>query len=106
LVSPSYVFLIFGLSIAHYRFFCMWIRPFRLFSWLVQDFGVHKIRIDRGTCIDCGICVLACPTDAAKGIYAGKTVTPERFSCARCLPGCPNGSMRYGRRAGNGKTGA
>jgi len=104
--SPVLVLLIFGISIVHYRFFCMWICPFGLFSWLVQDLGVHKVRIDRGTCIDCGVCVRACPTDAAKGIYEGETFSPDCFSCARCLPGCPNGSIRYGRRAGDGDTAA
>lgn len=87
--------LIFGLSIIHYRTYCMWICPFGLLSWSIQNFGIFKVRVNRQTCNDCGKCVQICPSDAAKGIYEGKMIQADCFSCARCLTACPNGSIEY-----------
>ncbi len=103
MTAPVVVLLIFGLSVIRYRFFCMWICPFGLFSWLIQDFSLYKVRVNHETCIDCGICVQACPTNAAEGIVKGDAISADCFSCGRCLPDCRNGSIRYGLRAGTEK---
>jgi ferredoxin len=83
----------------------LWICPFGLFSWLIQDASLFRIRVNHTTCIDCGKCVRAYPTDAAKGIYEGKTVKVDCFSCARFLTACPNGALQY-RSWGGGKKGS
>jgi polyferredoxin len=100
MTAPVVVLLIFGLSVIRYRFFCMWVCPFGLFSWLTQNFSPYKVRVNHETCIDCGICVRACPTNAAEGIVKGDAISADCFSCGRCLPECKNGSIRYGLRAG------
>jgi NAD-dependent dihydropyrimidine dehydrogenase PreA subunit len=93
--APITIAVIFALSMIHYRVYCLWICPFGLFSWLIQDASIFRVRVNHGTCIDCGKCVRACPTDAAKGIYEGKAIKVDCFSCARCLTACPNGSLQY-----------
>lgn len=93
--TPIFIILIFGLSLVHYRPYCMFVCPFGLFSWLIQDLSIFKIRVDRETCLDCGKCGRACPTQAARGILEGKTFKPDCFSCARCLNACPSGSLEY-----------
>jgi hypothetical protein len=35
----------------------MWICPFGLWSWVVQNASLFKVRINRHTCIECGKCV-------------------------------------------------
>lgn len=93
--APIVIAVIFAFALIHYRFYCMWICPFGLWSWILQNASLFKVRINRNTCIDCGKCVRACPTDAAKDIYEGKTLKADCFSCGRCLSACPNGSLRY-----------
>jgi ferredoxin len=93
--DPIFVILIFGLSLIHYRPYCMFVCPFGLFSWLIQDLSIFKIRVNKDTCLDCGKCGRACPTTAAEGILEGKTFKADCFSCARCLNVCPNDSLDY-----------
>jgi ferredoxin len=93
--APIFVILIFGLSLIHYRSYCMFVCPFGLFSWLIQDVSIFKIRVNQDTCLDCGKCGRACPTSAAEGILEGKTFKADCFSCARCLNACPNDSLNY-----------
>jgi polyferredoxin len=93
--APIFVILIFGLSLIHYRPYCMFVCPFGLFSWLIQDLSIFKIRVNKDTCLDCGKCGRACPTRAAEGILEGKTFKADCFSCARCLNACPNDSLDY-----------
>jgi ferredoxin len=93
--APIFVILIFGLSLIHYRPYCMFVCPFGLFSWLIQDVSIFKIRVNQDTCLDCGKCGRACPTSAAEGILEGKTFKADCFSCARCLNACPNDSLEY-----------
>ena len=93
--APIFVVLIFGLSLIQYRPYCMFVCPFGLFSWLIQDLSIFKIRVNKDTCLDCGKCGRACPTRAAEGILEGKTFKADCFSCARCLNACPNDSLDY-----------
>jgi polyferredoxin len=93
--APIFVILIFGLSLVNYRPYCMFVCPFGLFSWLIQDASIFKIRVNQDTCLDCGKCGRACPTGAAEGILEGKVFKADCFACARCLNACPNDSLDY-----------
>jgi ferredoxin len=93
--APLFVILIFGLSLFNYRSYCMFVCPFGLFSWLIQNLSVFRVKVNRDSCIDCGKCGRACPTGAAEGILLGKTFKADCFSCARCLNACPNDSLGY-----------
>lgn len=95
ITAPIIVAFIFALSIFYYRAYCQLVCPFGLLSWLIQDLSLFRVRINRGTCINCGKCIRACPTNAAKDIYEGKTIKVDCFSCSRCLTVCPNGSLQY-----------
>ena len=93
--APIFVILIFGLSLFKYRSYCMFVCPFGLFSWLIQNLSVFRVKVNRDSCIDCGKCGRVCPTGAAEGILLGKTFKADCFSCARCLNACPNDSLGY-----------
>lgn len=93
--APIFVILIFGLSLINYRPYCLFVCPFGLFSWLIQEGSFFKIRVNRDTCLECGKCGRACPTQAAQGILEGKTFKADCFACARCLNACPNNSLEY-----------
>ncbi len=93
--APIFIIIIFGLALINYRPYCMFVCPFGLFSWLIQDFSIFKIRINHNTCLECGKCSRVCPSGAAQGILEGKTFKADCFSCARCLNACPNDSLTY-----------
>lgn len=95
ITSPIIIAVILAPSIFYYRGYCQWICPFGLLSWLIQDASIFRVRVNHETCINCGKCVRACPTNAAKDIYEGKTIKVDCFSCSRCLEVCPNGSLQY-----------
>ncbi len=93
--APIFVVIIFGLSLLSYRPYCMFVCPFGLFSWIFQRWSVFRVKVNRDSCLVCGKCGRACPTEAAKGILQGKTFISDCFSCARCLNACPNDSLAY-----------
>lgn len=95
MTAPIIIAIILVPSIFYYRGYCQWVCPFGLLSWLIQDLSVFRVRVNRKTCINCTKCVRACPTNAAKDIYEGKTIKVDCFSCSRCLTVCPNGSLQY-----------
>lgn len=95
MTTPIIIAIILVPSIFYYRGYCQWVCPFGLLSWLIQDLSIFRVRVNRATCINCGKCVRACPTNAAKDIYEGKTIKVDCFSCSRCLTVCPNGSLQY-----------
>ena len=89
------VFLI--ASVLVYRPFCQFICPFGLYAWALQDLAVHRVQIDRDTCIACEQCIGACPTDAMKGLLAGqrRIFLPDCWSCGQCVESCPEGAIRF-----------
>lgn len=93
--APIFVILIFGFSLINYRPYCMFVCPFGLFSWLIQDLSIFRIRVNRSTCLECGKCARACPSGAAQGIMERKTFKADCFACGRCINICPNGSLEY-----------
>ncbi len=93
--APIFVILIFGLSVIYYRPYCMFVCPFGLFSWLIQEISIFRVKVNRDSCLDCGKCARVCPTGAAEGILQGRTFKADCFSCARCLNACPNNSLEY-----------
>jgi Pyruvate/2-oxoacid:ferredoxin oxidoreductase delta subunit len=84
------------LSLLTYRPFCQFVCPFGLISWLVERLSLARIRINASRCNQCGVCVKACPLDAAKGLVAGKLFAADCYSCARCLNVCPQDAITYG----------
>lgn len=81
-----------------YRPFCQIICPFGFVSWIAERFSIYRIRINKDTCTQCGACIKACPSEAAKDRVAGKNMPADCFSCARCLNVCPVDAIRYCRK--------
>jgi Pyruvate/2-oxoacid:ferredoxin oxidoreductase delta subunit len=84
-----------ALAFILYRPFCQFVCPFGLVSWLVERVSLYKVRIDRKACTNCGACVRACPSVAAKNRVDGKHLPADCFSCARCLNVCPVDAIGY-----------
>ena len=88
------VFLILAFFI--YRPFCYLICPFGFISWIAEKVSLTRVKVDHDKCTDCGACIKACPSQAAKDIVSGKLFGADCFSCARCLNVCPHDAIRYG----------
>ncbi|MCK4752892.1 MAG: 4Fe-4S binding protein [Planctomycetes bacterium] len=78
-----------------YRPFCHLICPFGLISWIAEKFSLYRVIIDEEKCTQCGACINACPSHAAKGTIESKAFPADCFSCARCLNVCPVDAIHY-----------
>ena len=89
------VILALGGAFVIYRPFCQIICPFGFISWIIERFSIIRVRIDHKICTQCGACVKACPSEAAKGIVESKKMPADCFSCGRCLNVCPVDAIKY-----------
>ena len=78
-----------------YRPFCHLICPFGFVSWIAEQVSLTRVKVDHEKCTDCGLCIKACPTQAAKDRVLNKLFGADCFSCARCLNVCPQDAIRY-----------
>ena len=78
-----------------YRPFCQLICPFGFVSWIAERVSILRVRIDKNKCTECGVCIKACPLEAAKGRVYAKRWMADCFSCARCLNVCPVDAIQY-----------
>ena len=85
-----------ALAFFTYRPFCHLICPFGFVSWIAEQISLTRIKIDYEKCTNCGLCIKACPTEAAKDRVSDKLFGADCFSCARCLNVCPQDAIRYG----------
>jgi len=89
------IIIVLLISFFAYRPFCQLICPFGFVSWIAERFSIFRVRVDKNLCTQCGACAKVCPTEAAKGIVAGKKLPADCFSCGRCLTSCPVDAIKY-----------
>ncbi|MFC1566666.1 4Fe-4S binding protein [bacterium] len=84
-------------SLFIYRPFCHYICPFGLYSWLLQNISIKKIKINNSKCIECRKCISACPTEVMGKIYETKNryLLPDCWSCGLCIDSCPVDAVEY-----------
>jgi NAD-dependent dihydropyrimidine dehydrogenase PreA subunit len=89
-----------GVSFFIFRPFCQLICPFGLYSWILENISLNKIKIDLDKCINCKKCISSCPTEAMKGIYDKKRkyFLPDCWSCGACIEDCPVDAISYLRK--------
>jgi hypothetical protein len=73
--------------------FCRWLCPLAAvlnpFSW----FGVTRVKRDKVTCTNCGLCSKDCPVDIP--VHQLEQVTAARcLSCMNCIESCPHKKSR------------
>ena len=87
------------LSLVIYRPFCQFVCPFGIFSWVLENVSIYRVRIDRTLCIHCEKCVEACPTEAMKARlhYDRKVFLPDCWACGACVEACPVKAVTFDR---------
>jgi polyferredoxin len=85
-------------SFVVFRPFCQLICPFGLYSWLLENLAVYRVRkVKADQCDGCRKCEEVCPTDAMKAMNngAGKYFLPDCWSCGSCIDACPANALRF-----------
>ncbi len=96
--TASALFIVFVaillVSIVVYRPFCRLFCPFGAVLSLAAARSIFKFRKDRDTCIECGLCAEACPTQEADP----DSSKAECYMCGRCVEACKKGDTLRFRR--------
>ena len=80
--------VLFGLSIVFRNFWCRYLCPYGALLGVISLAGPNKIKRDPVSCIDCGLCTKACPSN----IKVDKKLTvisDECSTCLSCVDACP-----------------
>ena len=89
-----------ALSLFVYRPFCQFVCPFGIYSWILENLSLYRVRVSEPLCIHCDKCVKACPTQAMKGRihYSRKTFLPDCWACGACVDVCPTNAVAFDRK--------
>ena len=92
--------VLFLASFLNYRPYCLFICPFGLYAWLVENLSINRVRVREDKCIHCDACVKACPTTAMKGrMHSGRRFfLPDCWACGACVDACPTDAVVFGPR--------
>ncbi len=80
--------VLFGLSIVFRNFWCRYLCPYGALLGIISLASPNKIKRDSVSCIDCGLCTKACPSN----IKVDKKITvfsDECSTCLSCVDVCP-----------------
>lgn len=80
---------LFVLCIFFYRFFCRFICPLGAIYSLFNKFNILGVKVNKDTCIDCGLCVKECKMDIR---HVGDH---ECINCGECIPVCPTKAIQW-----------
>jgi polyferredoxin len=86
------------LAFKYYRPFCHWVCPLGIFTHVLEQIAIFRIRLNKKTCTDCGICESKSPCAAIPDILADARLRPDCFSCNVCVESCPEGALDVGIR--------
>lgn len=88
------VFLCFALlllCIFAYRAFCRFLCPLGAIYSLFCKIALMAVRVDKGLCTGCGLCVKACPMDVRR------VGDRECIQCGACRQVCPTHAIYFGK---------
>ena len=84
-------------SMFFFRPFCYMICPIGLYTWVLEHFSLLKVRVDKGNCRDCNLCIKKSSCPAVQSILDENNSRPDCFACGRCMEVCPEKALRFER---------
>ena len=81
--------LFFVACVFMYRFFCRFICPLGAIYSLFNKFNILGVKVNKDSCIDCGLCVKECKMDIRK------VGDHECINCGECIPVCPTNAIYF-----------
>lgn len=82
------VFFLVG-AVFIYRFFCRFFCPLGALYGLFNKFAIVGIKLDKPSCVDCGLCVKKCKMDIRE------VGDRECINCGECISVCPTQAIRW-----------
>jgi polyferredoxin len=79
---------LFILSIFIRNFWCRFLCPYGALLGIISFLSPHKIKRNKVSCIDCGLCAKACPA-FIKVDKVTTVVSDECSTCLSCVDACP-----------------
>ncbi|GBD92039.1 putative electron transport protein YccM [bacterium BMS3Abin04] len=79
---------LFALSIIFRNFWCRYLCPYGALLGIISFFSPNKIKRDTTSCIDCGLCTKACPSNI-KVDKVKTVISDECTMCLGCIDACP-----------------
>ena len=77
------------------RFWCNTVCPVGTFLGLFSRFAVFRVRIDRAKCVNCNLCVRACPNGCIPPDREKKVDHSRCVSCLACAGVCGKGALTW-----------
>ncbi len=90
LLIPGIIIAVFG-ALFMYRPFCYLVCPIGLFTWVLEQVSIVRVKVDMEICNDCQKCVEKAPCTAVPAILEKKRLRPDCFGCGVCLNQCEGG---------------
>lgn len=90
---PIGIALIGGLFV--YRPFCYLICPLGLFTWVLEQVSIIRVKLNPQACTDCKICVKKSPCPAVPAILEKKRIRPDCHACGECIKSCPENALSF-----------
>jgi len=87
-VIPAFL-VTFLAALVIYRPFCYLVCPLGLYTWILEQISVLRVKVNKNACTDCNICVVKSPCPAVPAILAEKRIRPDCHACGRCIEVCP-----------------
>jgi ferredoxin-type protein NapH len=78
-----------------YRPFCYLICPLGLFTWLLEQVSIVRVKLNKSACTDCMICVKKSPCPTVPSILQSKKIRPDCHACGRCIEVCPEKALDF-----------
>ena len=94
-LARGQVALILFITLARGRFWCNAFCPVGTFLGLFSRFAVFRVRIDKAKCVNCNLCVRACPNGCIPEDKEKRVDHSRCVSCFACAGVCGKGALTW-----------